>query len=132
MPHQVKASDFASLQDVAIYHRLKSEGFSEKYALAHGDNGIGFWGDTTAQTVIPMVALPPDDIIAKFGAFNAGHNAQILLTLNGKTLTVLLCDHMPWKKNIHNGAGIDCNPAVLLACGEHSPMMAPASWDWKA
>jgi len=37
---------------------------------------------------------------------------------------------MPWKKNIHNGAGIDLNPDAVRALGLEPPIMVPAKWEW--
>lgn len=128
--HIVFASDFASLQDLATYRRLKAEGNSEKYCLAHGDNGIGFYGDNTAQESIPMCALPPDDIIAQFGSAFKGHLAKVSVTIGTATAICALADHMPWKKNISNGCGIDLNPAALKSLGLHSPIRLKASWQW--
>lgn len=127
---KVKASDFASLADVAAYRKAKARGLSDNEAFKVGDNGIGLWGDNTAQLTRPACALPPDTIIAKFGSINAGKDARVLVTVNGKSVVCELDDRMPWIRNIENGARIDLNPAAISRLGLKSPVMVDAEWDW--
>lgn len=128
--NKVFASDFASISDVTAFNKCKAEGHNDKFCFALGDNGIGFWGDNTAQEAVPMCALPPDDIVAKFGSADKGHLAKVQVTIGIHTTVCLLADHMPWKKNIHNGCGIDLNPAALRALSVSSPLKAEAFWSW--
>jgi hypothetical protein len=128
--HTVKASDFASLSDVRAFQRCKATGKTDKQCFAVGDNGIGYWGDNTAQESVPMCALPPDDIQARFGDADKGRLAKIKVVANSREVICALADHMPWKKNIKNGAGIDLNPAALKVLGLQTPIMVTATWQW--
>jgi hypothetical protein len=128
---KVLASSFADPQDIADYERSGS--------LARGDNGIGCWGDLTAQEVTPMCALPPEDVIAKWGSMKGKHarrkKVRVNITGSGGTLTrkevvCELADRMPSKKNIKNGAGIDLNPAAAKALGLNPPFLVHAEWEW--
>lgn len=127
---KVIASDFASIKDLAAYRLAKARGLSDKEAFKVGDNGIGCWGDNTAQNDIPMCALPPDDMIARWGSIAAAKNHPVLVIINGKRVACKLADRMPWKKNINNGAGIDLNPAAISRFNLKSPMMVAAEWMW--
>lgn len=128
---KVLASSFADPQDLADYERSGS--------LADGDNGIGCWGDKTAQWTAPMCALPPEDVIAKWGSMRGrdARRKKVLVTLTGKggalTRNMVVCelaDRMPSKKNIKNGAGIDLNPAAAKALGLNPPFLVHAEWEW--
>ena len=131
MKTPVLASSFADPQDLADYARSGS--------YAKGDNGTGCWGDQTAQEHTPMCALPPDDIIARWGSMKArdarGKQVHVTLTTpdgqpTAKQVTCQLADRMPWKKNIKNGAGIDLNPAAAKALGLQPPFKVKAVWEW--
>lgn len=124
--NKVKASSFADAKDLADYQRSGS--------LAQGDNGVGCWGDKTAQDVVPMCALPPEDIIAKWGSMKARDARRKLVKVraNGREVVCLLADRMPAKANVTNGAGIDLNPAAAKSLGLRPPFMEPAEWEWVA
>jgi hypothetical protein len=126
----VIASDFASLKDLAAYKAAKAKGMSDKQAFRVGDNGVGCWGAVTAQKRTPMCALPPDDMIAKFGSIAKAKHARVYVTIGQASVICFLADRMPWKKNIKNGCGIDLNPAALKALGLKSPIKKPATWIW--
>lgn len=126
----VIASDFASLADLAAYKAAKKKGMSDTEAFKVGDNGLGCWGALTAQELVPMCALPPDDMIAKFGSIAKAKNARVKVTVGLASVLCTLADRMPWKKNIKNGCGIDLNPAALKALGLKSPIKVPAEWRW--
>ena len=127
---KVLASDFASLKDLAAFKAAKAKGQSDKQAFAVGDNGVGCWGALTAQERTYMCALPPDDMIAKFGSVKAAKNAKVMVTYKGVQVLCTLADRMPWKKNIKNGCGIDLNPAVLKALRLKSPIKIAVEWQW--
>ena len=118
------ASSFADAQDLADYSRSG--------AYAKGDNGVGCWGDKTAQDHTPMCALPPDDVIAKWGSMKArdARGRMVQVSTNVHTVVCQLADRMPWKKNITNGAGIDLNPAALRALRLKAPILLPCVWTW--
>lgn len=135
---RTKASSFADLADVRAFKKWKriylDQGYSdaraEKLAFAKGDNGIGCWGTVTAQEETPMCALPPDDMIEKWGTVAAAKHKKVQVTANGETVICVLADRMPWKKNIKNGAGIDLNPAAAKHLSLKPPFMVPAEWSW--
>jgi hypothetical protein len=126
----VIASDFASIKDLAAYKAAKKKGMSDKEAFKIGDNGVGCWGALTAQEETKQCALPPDDMIEKFGSIAKAKHALVKVTVGDKTIVCILADRMPWKKNIKNGCGIDLNPAALKALGLKSPIKLPAVWRW--
>ena len=127
---KVIASDFASLADLAGYKRAKARGLSDTQAFRYGDNGIGCWGAITSQEHTPMCALPPDDMIAKFGSTTKAKNAKVKVTVGKLSVVCVLADRMPWKKNIRNGCGIDLNPAALNALRLKTPVRISANWEW--
>lgn len=118
------------MADVAAFQRCKAKGGSDAHCFKYGDNGIGCWGDNTAQEAIPMCALPPDDMIARFGTIAKARHARVMVRANGRSAECLLADRMPWKKNIKNGAGIDLNPGAAKRLGLTPPFKVPAEWEW--
>jgi hypothetical protein len=127
-----KASSFADLADVDAFERCKAMGKTDKECFRVGDNGIGCWGDKTAQVEVPMCALPPDDIVARWGSIRAktARGKLVRVQANGRSVVCVLADRMPWKKNIKNGAGIDLNPAAAIALKLKPPFLVTASWEW--
>lgn len=125
---QCLATDFASEADVRAYKRAKAEGKSDHEAFAVGDNGIGCWGDLTAQTHTPMCAIPPEDMIELFGSMAKAKHQRILVVHGRRSVPCVLADRMPRRKNIRNGAGIDLNPAALIALGLDSPCKVPVEY----
>lgn len=126
----VLASDFASLADLAGYKKAKARGLSDTDAFKFGDNGLGCWGALTAQETVPMCAMPPDDMIAKFGSIAKAKNARVKVTVGKLSVVCILADRMPWKKNIRNGCGIDLNPAALNALRLKTPVRTAVVWEW--
>lgn len=128
----VLASSFADLADVRAYERCKAQGKTDRECFKVGDNGIGCWGDRTAQEEIPMCALPPEDMIAKFGSIRAAKHAKVMVCANGRQITCLLADRMPARRHITNGAGIDLNPAAAKLLALKPPFLVKAEWEWIA
>lgn len=119
----VLASDFASPADVAAYQAAKKKGWSDVRAFGVGDNGIGCWGDLTAQTHTPMCALPPETMTEWYGSVSqAKHQHVKVITPKGQYCICVIADRMPARKNIKNGCGIDLNPAALKALDLQSPI----------
>ena len=123
------ASSFADPDDVAAFKRCKKRGGSDLHCFAFGDNGKGAWGDDTTGDA-PMCALPKDDLQAKFGDWRKGRGAKVKVTVGGITILCEVRDVMPWKKNIHNKAGIDLAPGAQKALLIKPPFLLPADWSW--
>jgi len=128
--HAVRASSFADPADVAAFKRCKERGKSDEECFKVGDNGIGAWGDDCSEGSGLSCALPPDDMIEKWGSVDAAKHKLVEVTANEKDVTCVLKDRMPWKRNIENGAGIDLNPDTVRALGLEPPIMVSASWRW--
>lgn len=123
------ASDFASLADLAAFQKAKKQGFSDRKAFDVGDNGIGCWGDLTAQTHTPMCAIPPEDMVQYFGSTAKAKHQSVIVRLDvNRVVRCVIADIMPSKKNIKNGCGIDLNPAALKALGLKSPIKTQVEW----
>jgi len=134
------ASSFADPKDVEAFKACVARGNSQQWCLRKGDNGVGCWGDDTAQTKTPMCALPPDDMIQRWGSIEerrlkkipkiAAHR-RVVVVVGEHFVVCILADRMPWRKNIRNGAGIDLNPAAAKVLGLKPPFLVPASWTWE-
>jgi hypothetical protein len=125
--HIVIASSFADPQDVADYKKCLKSGMTPKQCLAHGDNGIGLWGDDTTVDK-PMCALPRPVWTAKWGG-DAARGKKIELTFKGKKVICELRDTLPAKPK-HN-VGIDLNPGAAKALGLKPPFLQKnVGWRW--
>lgn len=124
------ASSFADLADVRAFKRAKAKGMSDQEAFRYGDNGIGCFGDDVTTLKIPYVAVPPDDMVERWGSVKAAKHKPVLVTINGATHRCIVGDRMPWRKNIRNKAVIDLAPGAQAAFGLKPPFMVPASWVW--
>lgn len=132
---RVKASYFADAADLQAYKNAKSQGESEKEALSKGDNGIGCWGDNTAQDAVAMAAIPPEDMVSTFGSVIKAKHGVIYITAVGmdhinRTVKTLIADIMPPLKMAlkQNGCRIDLNPAVVKQL--HLPKGGGVLVDW--
>jgi hypothetical protein len=112
-----KATCFATLKDLAAFEKAKAAGLSDNQAFAVGDNGIGCYGDKTAQLYQPMCAIPPDDMIAIYDSVAAAKHQPIMVFYGKVSALCIIADRMPWKKDIKNDAVIDMNPALCQALG---------------
>ena len=124
------ASSFADLADVRAFKRAKAKGMTDQEAFRYGDNGIGCFGDDVTTLKIPYVAVPPDDMVERWGSVKAAKHKPVLVTINGVTHRCIVGDRMPWRKNIRNKAVIDLAPGAQAAFGLKPPFMVPASWVW--
>lgn len=128
--HAVKASSFADPADVRAFKRCKDRGGTDQDCFKVGDNGIGCWGDDCSEGSGNSCALPPDDLIAKWGTVDAAKHKVVHVSANNQSANCVVKDRMPWKKNITNGAGIDLNPDTVRALGLEPPIMIKATWEW--
>ena len=128
--HKVKASSFADPADVEAFRKCKERGGSDQDCFKTGDNGIGYWDDITSEGSGPSCAIPPDDMISKWGSINGAKHKPVEVNANDKTVICICKDRMPQKKNITNGAGIDLNPDACRELGLEPPIMVSATWKW--
>lgn len=124
------ASSFADPADVAAFKKCKAQGKSDQECLKAGDNGLGCYGDSMINDLVPYVAVPPDDMIERWSSVLAAKHKPVNVTIDGKTHTCLVGDRMPWRKNIKNGAVIDLAPGAQKLFKLKAPFMIKASWDW--
>lgn len=137
-PHRGFASSFADPADVRSFKKWLAiyleQGMSlkdaEQAAYAKGDNAVGYWDDDTSEGTGPSCALPPDDMIEKWGSVAAAKHKLVRVTRKDVTVDCVLKDRMPWKKNIENSAIIDLNPDAVRALGLEPPIMTPVEWRW--
>lgn len=128
--HKGLASSFADPADVHAFKRCKEAGGSDAHCFGVGDNGVGCWEDDCSEGSGPSCALPPDDMIEKFGSVAAAKHAQVKVTIGSRTVLCVLKDRMPWKRHITNKAIIDLNPDACKALGVSPPIMLSATWEW--
>jgi hypothetical protein len=124
------ASSFADINDVAAFRRCKARGNSDRQCFRVGDNGVGCWGHPTSATKLAICALPPDDMIARWGSINAARDMPVAVRCNGVTIVCRLRDRMPWRRNIRNGCGIDLNPSACASLGLRPPVKVKVEWSW--
>ena len=131
MPH-VFASSFADKADVAAFKKAKAKGMTDQEAFKFGDNGVGFTGLDCTDEAIPFIALPREDWMERFGSKAKASRQPVMVTINGKTVTCIIGDTMPSRKNIKNGCGIDLAPGAQKAFGLTPPFKVSAEWKWPA
>lgn len=136
--HHGKASSFADPKDIASFKKWYaiyiqqglSDSQAEKKAFAKGDNGIGCYGDITAEGSGPSCAIIPEDSIEKWGSLAGAKHRKVQVTANGKTVECVVKDCMPHRANVKNGAIIDLNPDAVRVLGLEPPIMITAEWHW--
>ena len=130
MIHAVKATSFADPRDIRSFRRCKERGGSDQDCFKVGDNGIGLWGDDCSAGSGPSCALPPDDMIERWGSIKAAKHKRVIVAIYDAHCICTLKDRMPWRKNITNHAGIDLNPDACKALGLDPPVFESVSWSW--
>lgn len=99
----MKATSFATRQDLAEFARRVTRGMSPVEALNYGDNGVGAWQDPCWHvTGDPICALPHPWV----------HNQQVTVTIPqlNKSVVCFVRDRAP-------SGIVDLNPAALKAFG---------------
>lgn len=114
-PMPMRATSFATYKDLRGYIKCLVAGGSARGCLAKGDNGTGAWGANTAQTKVPMCALPP-------GLGGNGTKVKVTIISSGKTV---ICE----RRDIGPRGVVDLNPAALLALGmsQETELSTPAT-----
>jgi len=122
------ASTFADPADVAAFKRCKATGKSDLECFRVGDNGIGFWGDVTAQNEIPMCAIRKSWLLSIWGELNGGYRKKVTVyrTVNGVTYKVdcMIADVMGEKVK----ASIALTPAAQKALRIVPPALVPVEF----
>jgi hypothetical protein len=98
----LKATSFATRQDLANFGACVTRGGSVQDCLNVGDNGVGAWGDPTWEpnAIPPIVAMPSP----------TPKHALVNVTMNGKTVECIVKDRSP------HGV-VDLSPSALKAFG---------------
>ena len=99
----MKATSFATRQDLANFCRLVTNGMSPQHALNYGDNGVGAWKDPCWH-----VSGPP--ICALAAPWQHNQEVNVTIPQLNKTVTCIVQDRSP------EGV-VDLNPAALKAFG---------------
>ncbi len=129
--NNVLATSFADAEDIRRFNECKEQRHSDYECFKVGDNGIGLWGDDCSEKAGPVCALPPDDMVEKWGSINAARGKAVLVARAHYSVVCALKDRMRWKKNITNGAGIDLNPVACRQLGLEPPVKTRVQWSWK-
>lgn len=100
---KLRATSFATRQDLAAFAKAVTHGKTAKEALSFGDNGIGAWGTSTWDPKAhPMCALPS----------RIGHAYRpFKITLPNDRSVIAECT------DISPPGVVDLNPAALLLLG---------------
>lgn len=99
----MKATSFATRQDLAKFAAAVTRGKTVEQAFAVGDNGVGAWGDPTWMPEGPAICALPRPW---------GRNQKVRVTIHqlNKSVVCLVRDRAP--------AGVvDLNPAALKEFG---------------
>jgi hypothetical protein len=118
------ASSFADPGDVAAFKKCKATGKTDLQCFTVGDNGIGQFGQVTAQNLTPMVAVHADDMKARWGSVNAAAHRPVSVAVKSKTVQATVEDRIGVKGRI------DLNPAAAKALGLTPPFLVPCVWKW--
>lgn len=120
-----KFSSFADPADVESFKRCKRTGQSDVACFEVGDNGIGQFGQVTAQDSIPMVAVHASEMVARWGSTHGAAHRPVLLRRGAMVIEARVEDRI-------SAAGrVDLNPAAARQLGLTPPFIAAGEWKWK-
>ena len=123
-PFEAGASSFADPKDVEDFKKCKAQGKTDKQCFAVGDNGIGKFGQLTAQTTTAMVAIHPADAKKRWGSMNAAAHRTVRVTVGNKSVVASVEDQL-------GVAGrIDLNPAAAKELELNPPFLKACVWEW--
>jgi hypothetical protein len=117
-----KASSFADDKDIQAFNKCKKTGKSDIECFKVGDNGIGQWGDLTAQEHTPMCALHRDDMIKQWGSEANAKHRKVEVKVKGTSIVCIVADRMSAKNRI------DLNPAAAKQLGLKPPFLVDSTW----
>jgi hypothetical protein len=109
---KLRATSFATDQDLVAYRKCLDSGHSDSYCTSHaggGDNGEGAWGDDTTSRTHAYCALGPT-LQKKHQSLNVTLYAKGTTDRMGNTFRCIQGDR-------GNEGIIDLNPGALLAAG---------------
>ena len=118
-------SSFADPADVAAFKKCKLTGKSDVQCFAVGDNGIGEFGQVTAQDTVPMVAVNAAEMKARWGSISGAAHRMVLIKTDGEPIEARVEDR------ISAPGRVDLNPAAAKALGLNPPFVVPGQWKWK-
>lgn len=119
-----KASSFADPADLVGFRNCKKKGHSDLFCFNYGDNGIGQFGDITAQTVTPYVAIHRSYMISRWGSVLASAHREVFVCINNSVQRIKVGDRISAKGRI------DLNPAAYGLWKLTAPLMIDAKWKW--
>lgn len=119
-------SSFADPADLKGFEKCKATGKSDVECFAVGDNGIGEFGQVTAQEDVPMVAIHRAEMVARWGSeHGAAHRMVELLCGDMATPIPARCED-----RISEKGRVDLNPAAAKLLGLTPPFVVPGKWRW--
>lgn len=126
-PARARVTTFATFKDLVGYIKCLIAGGTATKCYLKGDNGVGAWGDTTAQIHTPMCALPPREMVVRFGSSRAARGKMVKVHVPRLHRTVM-CE---CRDKGPNGV-VDINPAALQELGLpiDSELNETATWEW--
>lgn len=123
---KTKFSSFADPADVVAFKRCKRTGKTDVQCFAVGDNGVGQFGQITAQEDVPMVAIHGDEMVARWGSrAGAAHRIVLIRLPGGGSIIQARCED-----RISELGRVDLNPASAKALGLTPPFVVAGEWKW--
>lgn len=121
-----QASSFADPADIRAFKKCKGKGYSDEHCFAVGDNGLGYWDDSTVEGTGNSCALHKSLLREKFGDDwrKKARNSQVRVTVQNKSALCFVRDICGKVDRI------DLNPDAVRALGMEPPILVDASWEW--
>lgn len=118
------ASSFADPKDLDMFKACKSLGNSDQACFAVGDNGVGQFGQVTAQDHTPMVAIHKNDMIRRWGSVEASAHRWVAVRMEGRSI------HATCEDRLGVEGRIDLNPACAKQLNINPPFTKACQWQW--
>lgn len=126
-PSSARVTSFATFKDLVGYARCMQKGNDSDFCYRQGDSGVGAWGDVTAQIRTPMVALPPEAMIRRWGTSRAARGKKVRVWIDGIDHPVICEVRDKGPEGV-----VDLNPAALDAFGLpiDTELNRSGKWEW--